>query len=48
MGIGYSERPRAVRWKKAKDIGKTWLYTIPASAITAIVIYRLPQSSSTP
>ena len=41
MGIGYSERPRAVRWKKAKDIGKTWLYTIPASAITAIVIYAI-------
>jgi PiT family inorganic phosphate transporter len=34
MGIGYSERPRAVRWKKAKDIAKTWVITIPAAAIT--------------
>ena len=41
MGIGSSERPKAVRWKKAKDIAKTWLYTIPASAITAIVIYAI-------
>ncbi len=41
MGIGYSERPRAVRWKKAKEIGKTWLYTIPASALTSIVLYAV-------
>ncbi|RDE52271.1 MAG: anion permease [Candidatus Accumulibacter meliphilus] len=41
MGIGYSERPRAVRWKKAKDIAKTWVITIPAAAITAIVIYAI-------
>jgi PiT family inorganic phosphate transporter len=41
MGIGYSERPRAVRWKKAVDIAKTWVITIPASALTAIVCYAL-------
>jgi len=41
MGIGYSEHPRAVRWKKAVDIAKTWMITIPASALTAIVCYAL-------
>jgi PiT family inorganic phosphate transporter len=41
MGIGYSEHPRAVRWKKAVDIAKTWVITIPASALTAIVCYAL-------
>ncbi|HNC51387.1 MAG TPA: inorganic phosphate transporter [Accumulibacter sp.] len=41
MGIGYSEHPRAVRWKKAVDIAKTWVITIPASALTSIVCYAL-------
>jgi PiT family inorganic phosphate transporter len=36
MGIGAAERPNAVRWKKAKDIGITWLITIPGSALVAI------------
>ncbi|MDS4047905.1 inorganic phosphate transporter [Accumulibacter sp.] len=38
MGTGHSERSRTVRWKKAKEVGKTWLYTIPASALTSIVV----------
>lgn len=36
MGIGASERPRAVRWKKAKDIAVTWLLTIPGAAFVAV------------
>lgn len=41
MGIGASERPRAVRWAKAKEILSTWVLTIPGSAIAGIVIYYL-------
>jgi PiT family inorganic phosphate transporter len=41
MGIGASERPRAVRWAKAKDIGITWLVTIPGAALVAIQAYAL-------
>jgi phosphate/sulfate permease len=44
MGIGYSERPRAVRWKKAKDIAKTWVITIPAAALTPSLFTPLPES----
>lgn len=41
MGIGASERPRAVRWAKAKDIAMTWLITIPGAALMAIQAYAL-------
>lgn len=41
MGIGASERPRAVRWTKAKDIATTWIITIPGSALVAIQAYAL-------
>src|SRR5574343_836701 len=41
MGIGASERPRAVRWAKAKDIAMTWLITIPGAALVAIQAYAL-------
>ena len=41
MGIGASERPRAVRWAKAKDIATTWLITIPGAALVAILAYAL-------
>lgn len=41
MGIGASERPRAVRWVKAKDIAVTWLITIPGSALVAVQAYAL-------
>lgn len=37
MGLGAAERPKAVRWKKAKEIAVTWLLTIPGSAFVAIV-----------
>lgn len=41
MGIGASERPRAVRWAKAKDIAVTWLITIPGAALVGIQAYAL-------
>jgi len=41
MGIGASERPRAVRWSKAKDIAVTWIITIPGAALVAIQAYAL-------
>ncbi|MBP9803790.1 MAG: inorganic phosphate transporter [Candidatus Accumulibacter sp.] len=41
MGIGASERPKAVRWKKAKDIAITWVITIPGSALVAIQTFAL-------
>jgi PiT family inorganic phosphate transporter len=41
MGIGASERPRAVRWGKAREIVKTWMITIPGSAVVAIIAYYL-------
>jgi len=39
MGIGASERPRAVRWAKAGDIISTWIFTIPGSACIAAMTY---------
>jgi PiT family inorganic phosphate transporter len=44
MGIGASERPKAVRWGKAGEIVTTWLITIPASAFVGAVIYALIQA----
>lgn len=41
MGIGASERPRAVRWAKAKEIATTWVITIPGAALVAIQAYAL-------
>jgi PiT family inorganic phosphate transporter len=41
MGIGASERPRSVRWGKAREIVTTWLVTIPAAALTGAIVYAL-------
>ncbi|QDU74604.1 Low-affinity inorganic phosphate transporter 1 [Bremerella volcania] len=41
MGIGASERPRAVRWQKGKEIVAAWVVTIPAAATVAILIYTV-------
>lgn len=41
MGIGASERPRAVRWSKARDIATTWVITIPGAALVSIQAYAL-------
>jgi PiT family inorganic phosphate transporter len=43
MGIGASERPKAVRWTKAKEISITWLITIPGAAMVSIGCYFLVQ-----
>jgi len=39
MGIGASERPKAVRWGKAKEILSTWFFTMPGSGLFGIVIW---------
>ena len=41
MGIGASERPKAVRWSKAGEIVTTWFLTIPGSALVGIITYYL-------
>ena len=41
LGIGASERPRAVRWQKAREIATTWVITIPGAAIASIIVYSL-------
>ncbi len=42
MGIGAAERPKAVRWAKARDIASTWVITIPGSgAVGALTFYVL-------
>ena len=39
MGIGASERPKAVRWAKAGEIATTWVVTIPGAAFVSILFY---------
>jgi PiT family inorganic phosphate transporter len=41
MGIGSSERPKAVRWNKAFEIVGTWVITIPGSAAVAGLAYLI-------
>ncbi|MDO8351342.1 MAG: inorganic phosphate transporter [Gallionella sp.] len=41
MGIGASERPKAVRWGKAREIVTTWLITIPGAAAMSITCYLI-------
>ena len=41
MGIGSSERVKAVRWAKAKEIISTWAITIPGSATVAVLAFIL-------
>jgi PiT family inorganic phosphate transporter len=43
MGIGASERPKAVRWAKAEEISVTWLVTIPGAAAVAIACFFMVQ-----
>jgi PiT family inorganic phosphate transporter len=38
MGIGMADRPRAVRWAKAREIAMTWLITVPGSALLAALV----------
>jgi inorganic phosphate transporter, PiT family len=41
MGIGASERPKAVRWAKAKEIISTWIITIPGAGLVSMMTYVL-------
>jgi PiT family inorganic phosphate transporter len=41
MGIGASERPKAVRWTKAREIATTWIITIPGAATVSVAGYFL-------
>jgi inorganic phosphate transporter, PiT family len=41
MGVGAAERPNKVRWRISRDIGTTWLLTIPATALLAALILKL-------
>ena len=43
MGIGSSERPKAVRWAKAQDIVTTWLITIPGAGAVGILAWLVLQ-----
>jgi len=39
MGVGASERPRAVRWQRARDIVLAWLLTLPGAAALALLFW---------
>jgi PiT family inorganic phosphate transporter len=41
MGIGASERPKAVRWAKAGEIATTWVVTIPGAAAVSVAFSYL-------
>ncbi len=43
MGIGASERPKSVRWAKAKAILSTWVITIPGAATIGILAWLVVQ-----
>jgi PiT family inorganic phosphate transporter len=44
MGIGYAERPKAVRWEKAREIAKTWVITIPSAAFMGMLFCLVYQA----
>jgi PiT family inorganic phosphate transporter len=48
MGIGASERPKAVRWEKAKEIVGAWVVTIPCAALVAMGVLRLARLLGAP
>jgi PiT family inorganic phosphate transporter len=39
MGIGASERPKAVRWAKAREIVSTWIITLPGAAMVSVLVF---------
>jgi len=41
MGVGASERPKAVRWQRARDIALAWLMTIPGAGALALLFWWL-------
>ncbi|MEX6501351.1 inorganic phosphate transporter [Pseudomonas zhanjiangensis] len=38
MGLGASERPRAVHWMKAREIALTWVVTLPGAALLGALL----------
>jgi PiT family inorganic phosphate transporter len=44
MGVGATRRLSAVRWGVARSIAAAWVFTIPAAAVVAALVY--PVSSS--
>jgi PiT family inorganic phosphate transporter len=43
MGIGASERPKAVRWAKAQEILSTWVITTPWAGAVSILARLMAQ-----
>jgi inorganic phosphate transporter, PiT family len=41
MGVGAADRPRSVRWGKAGEIVFTWLITLPAAGLLAMMYHTL-------
>jgi len=41
MGVGAADKPRAVRWSKAAEIAFTWLITLPAAALLAMLYHTV-------
>jgi PiT family inorganic phosphate transporter len=41
MGVGSAKRVSAVRWSVAQQMMYAWLLTIPFSAFTSGLIYKL-------
>lgn len=39
MGVGASERPKAVRWQRAREIALAWLLTLPGAGILAVAAW---------
>jgi PiT family inorganic phosphate transporter len=39
MGVGATRRLSAVRWGVARSIGVAWVFTIPAAAVVAALVY---------
>ncbi len=46
MGIGASERAKAVHWSKAREIVATWVLTIPGGALAGIVFFYIFQTGA--
>ncbi len=44
MGIGTAERPKAVRWEKAKEIVTAWLITMPSAGLMSAILYLISDS----
>ena len=41
LGVGSSDRFRAVRWAVARNIGIAWVLTLPAAGMVAALAYLL-------